>query len=150
MKSCASKLMVVLAFAAAPLSAQGHEEADPERDVVEELIRQMGRDLAVGNLDAVESLFPSMRHILTDTVTLHDWDEYRHGPLEAELESYRRFGLEHANVEADVRGDVAWVAFRQLIGADPSSGRERISGRATAVLERREGRWGIVHLHLSR
>ena len=133
-----------------PLLGQAHEQPDPDREAVEELIRQMGRDLAAGNLDAVESLFPSMRHILTDTLTLHGWDEYVDGPLAAELDSYRRFGLEHANVEADVCGDVAWVAFRQLVGADPSSGRPRISGRGTAVLERHDGRWGIVLLHLSR
>lgn len=150
MKSLAPILLIAVAFSAAPLAAQGHEEPDPEREAVEELVRQMGRDLAAGNLDAVERLFPSMRHILTDTLTLHSWEEYKRGPLEDELDSYRRFGLEHTNVEADVRGDVAWVAFRQVIGADPRSGRDRIFGRATAVLERRDGRWGIVHLHLSR
>ena len=150
MKTCAIASLLLLACWCAPLAAQGHEEPDPQRDAVEELIRQMGRDLAAGDLEAVESVFPSMRHILTDTLTLHSWDEYRDGPLAAELDSYRRFGLEHTNVEADVRGDVAWVAFRQIIGVDPGAGRARISGRATAVLERRDGRWGIVHLHLSR
>ena len=150
MRSSVFYLLILLASSAAPAAAQRDEEPDPEAEVVEELIRQMGRDLAAGDLAAVENLFPWMRHVLTDTLTMHSWDEYRQGPLAAELDSYRRFGLEHANVEADVRGDVAWVAFRQLIGPDPSSARARISGRATAVLERRHGRWGIVHLHVSR
>jgi len=45
------------------------------------------------------------------------------------------------DIQPHVQGDVAWASFRY--------DRAGIEGRGTAVLERRSGRWLVVHLHTS-
>ena len=52
-------------------------------------------------------------------------------------------------VEPQVRGDVAWSSFRYDLAVDTQRGHLEREGRGTAVLERRDGRWLIVHLHTS-
>jgi len=50
----------------------------------------------------------------------------------------------------EIRGTIAWVAFRQQLSGTTASGPLSVAGRGTAVLEKRDGRWVIVHLHISR
>jgi ketosteroid isomerase-like protein len=87
---------------------------------------------------------------LTDTATTHGWAEYRDKFLKPELARYRELRFTHSAVEAQVRGNVAWVAFRRELAGETSSGVTRLSGRGTAVLEKLDGTWRIVHLHVSR
>jgi ketosteroid isomerase-like protein len=44
---------------------------------------------------------------------------------------------------------VAWTPFRYELSADTPQGHVELEGRGTAVLEKRAGRWVIVHLHTS-
>jgi hypothetical protein len=85
-------------------------------------------------------------HILTDDATTHGWAEYRDQHLAPELDIA---GLRYAHtaVEPVVRGNVAWVAFRREISGTAMAASE---GRGTAVLEKVDDRWVIVHLHMSR
>lgn len=139
----------LLVVGSVPLHAQA--TPNPDRAAVQGLIVRMGEGIQAGNFAAVDSLFPARGiHILTDTLTLHGWTDYRDQHLKPELARFANLSFQHTAVEAVVRGDVAWVAFRQQIGGGAASGLANVSGRATAVLERREGRWLIVHLHVSR
>ena len=52
-------------------------------------------------------------------------------------------------VEPVVRADVAWASFRYDLSTDTPPGRVEVEGRGTAVLERMDGRWRVVHLHTS-
>jgi hypothetical protein len=110
----------------------------------------MAQNIQAGQLGAVDTLFAPRGHILTDTMTLHAWSEYRDGQLKSELARFTGIRFEHTAVEAQVRGTVAWVAFRQQISGATSAGPLQLSGRGTAVLEKRDARWVIVHLHVSR
>jgi hypothetical protein len=58
-----------------------------------------------------------------------------------------RFGelAQAGDVEAVVRGTFAWVAFRCEFG----QGTAQVSGRGTAVLEKIDDRWVIVHLQMA-
>ena len=53
----------------------------------------------------------------------------------------------HTAVEPVVRGSVARVAFRREISG---TGRTAVEGRGTAVLEKVDAGWVIVHLHMSK
>lgn len=145
-------LLLLVATSATAQSAPGQRAGaqDAERTAVQQLIVKMAENIQAGNMTAVDSLFGRGGHILTDTSTLHGWSEYRDGQLKSELARYTNLKFEHTAVEAVVRGDVAWVAFRQVISGMVASAPVRVPGRATAVLEKKDGRWIIVHLHVSR
>ncbi|MEX2282058.1 MAG: nuclear transport factor 2 family protein [Gemmatimonadota bacterium] len=142
--------MLLLITAATGASAQ-RGAPDPERDAVRQLILSFAQNVQSGNLAALDSMFPARGvHILTDTATVHGLSEYRDRFLKPELARFTDLKFEHASVEAVVRGTVAWVAFRQNLSGNTATGPVQQSGRGTAVLEKRDGKWIIVHLHVSR
>ncbi len=120
---------------------------DPERAAVRQLMLNLAQHIQAGNFVAADSLFPARGgHFLTDTAAFHSWSEYRDQQIKPELarQTNAKFGF--SGVEAVVRGPVAWVAFAPQIG----EGATLVKGRGTAILEKRDGRWQIVHMHVSR
>ena len=53
------------------------------------------------------------------------------------------------DVEPQVRGNVAWAAFRYELAVDTPQGHVEVEGRGTVILEKRGERWLVVHLHTS-
>ena len=146
-----SVAMLLLTIVASGNVAAQRGAPDPERDAVRQVILGFAQNVQAGNLAALDSIFPARGvHILTDTVTLHGLTEYRDRFLKPELARFTDLKFEHTSVEAVVRGTVAWVAFRQLLSGNTASGPAQVPGRGSAVLEKREGKWIIVHLHVSR
>lgn len=122
---------------------------DPDRDAVQHVIADFAEHIQAGDLSAFDSLFPPRGlHILTDDATTHGWAEYRDQYLKPELALYSGLRYAHTRVEPVVRGNVAWVAFRRELSSS-AAGAEPVQGRGTAVLEKRDGGWVIVHLHMS-
>ncbi len=77
------------------------------------------------------------------------WVDYRDHHLKPELAELGEFRYRFYGVEPQVRGAVAWAPFRYELGAHTPEGHVEVEGRGTAVLERRGGKWLIVHLHTS-
>ena len=145
-------ILGLLAIAAVPasLSAQRAPAApDPERTAVQAVITDFAAKIQANDLAAIDSLFPARGgHLLADSVTTHGWVEFRDKILKPELARYPALKYEHTAVEAVVRGNVAWVAFRRLL-SNTGSATPPVQGRGTAVLEKLNNRWTIVHLHVS-
>ena len=144
-------LIVPLFFTAmsAPVAASAQRAPDPERDAVARVITEFASRIQANELSAIDSLFPRRGvHILTDNATTHGWAEYRDKYLKPELARFQSTRYVHSAVEVVVRDNIAWAAFRrELSGA--AGGPDAVSGRGTAVLEKVDGRWTIVHLHVS-
>lgn len=77
------------------------------------------------------------------------WLDYRDHHLVPELADFHSIAYRFYDVEPQVRGDVAWAPFRYDLAVHTSEGHVEVEGRGTAVLERRDGRWKVVHLHTS-
>ena len=103
------------------------------------------------DLPGMESLFVPDRgiHIIEGAGVNHGWADYRDNHLGPELEHAEEFAIRYFAVEPQVRNDVAWASFRYELAAVMSGSQLEMEGRGTAVLERREGWWLIVHLHTS-
>ncbi len=131
-----------------PAVAAAQRPDDPEREAVRQVIVRLGEFFQAEDVDAAEALFPERGiHILTDDGTTHAWAEYRDLYLLDELKEIEGLGYTHTRVEPTVRGNVSWVSFRREFSA---SGVPPFEGRGTAVLEKLDDRWMIVHMHLSR
>ena len=142
-----SGLLLVLTLVPAIVSAQ--RAPDPERDAVQAVIAGFAEHIQANELDALDPFFPPRGlHILTDNATTHSWAEYRDQHLVPELAGYDGLRYAHTAIEPVVRGDVAWVAFRREFSSS-AAGATPVQGRGSAVLEKRDGRWVIVHLHMS-
>lgn len=139
-------LMAVLV----PARVAAQRAPDPERDAVQRVIADFATHIQANDLTALASLFPERGlHILTDNATTHGWSEYRDKYLVPELARYPDLRYAHTAIEPVVRGNVAWVAFRRELSSGGGEGTGSVQGRGTAVLEKLDGRWLIVHLHMS-
>ena len=120
-------------------------------DAIRRVIEAVAEYSQASNLDAIDTLFAPERgiHIIEGAGVNHGWADYRDNHLGPELEMFENFEYRFYSVEPQVRGDVAWSSFRYDLAVDTQRGHLEREGRGTAVLERRDGRWLIVHLHTS-
>jgi ketosteroid isomerase-like protein len=82
-------------------------------------------------------------------------DEWRVGPEEFKAQLERDFAqaealsIDYEPLVVSEAGPVAWVAGRARIQARVEGQEVAMSGRFTAVLEQREGRWLLMQTHFS-
>ncbi len=79
----------------------------------------------------------------------HGWTDYRNNHLKPELAEMQHLRFRFFDIAPQVRGTVAWAPFRYELATDTPQGHVEVEGRGTAILERRDGRWLVVHLHTS-
>lgn len=103
------------------------------------------------DLASIDTLWATGRgvHIIEGAGVNHGWPDYRDNHLGRELESFDNLAYRFYSIEPQVRSSVAWAAFRYELSADTPRGHLELEGRATAVLEKQNGRWIIAHLHTS-
>jgi len=124
---------------------------DDDESAVVKVLLAIAQYSQEGNLGAMDTLYAAGGgvHIIEGAGVNHGWEDYRDNHLAPELESFENFQYRYYSIEPQVRGDVAWSAFRYDLSVDTSRGHTEIEGRGTAVLEKRDGRWQIVHMHTS-
>ncbi len=139
-------LMLGVAVGPSPARAQSDDRASVVRVLA--AVAQYSQE---GNLEAMDTLYSSGRgvHIIEGAGVNHGWADYRDNHLAPELESFENLQYRYYSIEPQIRGDVAWSAFRYDLSVDTSRGHTEIEGRGTAVLEKANGRWQIVHMHTS-
>jgi ketosteroid isomerase-like protein len=82
-------------------------------------------------------------------------DEWRVGPEEFKAQLERDFAqsealsIDYQPLVVSAAGPVAWVAGRASVQARVEGQDVAMSGRFTAVLEQREGRWLLMQTHFS-
>lgn len=150
MNKKASLLMglLVASALASPVTAQ--DAAGPEAEV-RTVLESYAALTQAGDLDGMGELFSQRRgiHIIEGAGVNHGWADYRDNHLAPELEAFRDFRYRYFAIEPVVRGDLAYAAFRYELQAQYGERDLDMEGRGTAVLERIDGRWQIVHLHTS-
>ena len=139
--------MMTLAFV---IPAGVNAQATDDRAAVQSVVTAFADGIHTGSLADIDALFaPSGIHIVLDNAALHGWAEYRDLHLMPEMARYSDLRYAHTGIEASVRGNIAWAAFRWQMssaGGEPAP----VLGRGSVVLERIDGQWLIAQLHLSR
>lgn len=83
----------------------------------------------------------------------YGWADYRDHHLVPEMGEMKNTKYSFSDIRVHLAGKAAWATFKYTISADvPDKGKMRHvdgSGLGTAVLEKRNGRWQIVHWHSS-
>lgn len=138
---------VVLALVATPV--QGQQNDDPE--AVRAVLESVAAFAQAKDLDAMGALYAPGQgvHIIEGAGVNHGWQDYRDNHLAPELDAFENFRYRYFAIEPVVRDGMAYSAFRYELAADTPQGHVKIEGRGTAVLERLDGSWKIVHLHTS-
>ena len=140
--------LTVLGLALVASQADAQDSAVAE---VRAVIASVGAGMEAGDFDALDQLFVSDRglHIIEGAGVNHGWADYRDNHLKPELEGFRNFSYQWHSIEPRVHGETAFAAFRYDLSAETERGAIEMEGRGSIVLERRDGRWMVVHLHTS-
>lgn len=79
----------------------------------------------------------------------YGWADYRDHHLMPEMKEMKNTKYTLSDIKVKLAGTTAWATFKYTISADEGARHVDGSGLGTAVLEKRDGRWQIVHWHSS-
>ncbi len=137
---------VVMAFVFSAASAQ----TDEVKAVTDVLMREA---VAVekGDLAALDRIWAN-----TEDVTVFEsghanygWTDYRNTHLAPELKEFKNTKYSFSDMKVKVEGKTAWATFKYALVADMGTRKIDSGGLGTAILEKRDGNWRIVHWHSS-
>lgn len=79
----------------------------------------------------------------------YGWSDYRNTHLAPELKEFKNTKYAFSDLKVKVDGKTAWATFKYTLAADMGTRKIESGGLGTAVLEKRDGSWRIVHWHSS-
>ena len=128
------------------ISAQNNEVK-----AVREILTQEAQAVEKGDLAALDKLWAN-----TEDVTVFEsghanygWRDYRENHLGPELKLFKNTKYAFSDLKVKVDGKTAWATFKYTISAEMKERKIEGSGLGTAILEKRSGKWVIVHWHSS-
>lgn len=79
----------------------------------------------------------------------YGWTDYRNTHLAPELKEFKNTKYAFSDMKVKVDGKTAWATFKYSLAAEMGTRKVESGGLGTAVLEKRDGAWRIVHWHSS-
>ena len=79
----------------------------------------------------------------------YGWKDYRNNHLAPELKEFKNTKYAFSDLKVKVDGKTAWATFKYTLSAEINERKIDSGGLGTAVLEKRDGQWRIVHWHSS-
>ena len=79
----------------------------------------------------------------------YGWADYRDNHLKPEMGEMKNVKYALTDIKPRIAGSTAWATFKYTFSADVKDRHVEGGGLGTAVLEKRDGRWQIVHWHTS-
>ena len=79
----------------------------------------------------------------------YGWLDYRNSHLAPEMKEITNTKYTSSDVKVKVSGKTAWATFKYAISGDSEGKHFDSGGLGTAILEKRNGQWLIVHWHSS-
>jgi len=79
----------------------------------------------------------------------YGWTDYRNTHLAPELKEFKNTKHSFSDMKVKVDGKTAWATFKYSLAAEMGTRKIESGGLGTAVLEKRDGKWRIVHWHSS-
>ena len=79
----------------------------------------------------------------------YGWTDYRNNHLAPEMKEMKNVKYASSDEKIKIDGKTAWATFKYTISGDSEGKHFDSGGLGTAILEKRGGRWLIVHWHSS-
>ncbi|HCA57727.1 MAG: nuclear transport factor 2 family protein [Acidobacteria bacterium] len=157
MKNERTRKLLLAAFALVTFGLIGMTLADKnlaqinEVRAVTNVLTQEASAVERGDLATLDKLWAN-----TADVTVFEsghanygWDDYRNHHLAPELKEFKNTKYSFSDLKVKVDGKTAWATFKYSLSAEMGTRKIESGGLGTAILEKREGKWRIVHWHSS-
>ncbi len=145
-------LAVVIGSGAVAISL--NESVSAQTDEVKAVTDVMTREaLAVeqGDLAALDKIWANSEDVtvVESGHANYGWNDYRNTHLAPELKEFKNTKYSFSDMKVKVDGKTAWATFKYSLAAEMGTRKVESGGLGTAVLEKRDGKWRIVHWHSS-
>lgn len=147
-----SALVIAIIVGVAGLASyQSATAQTDEVKVVADLLMLEAAAVEKGDLTALDRIWAN-----DESVTVFEsghanygWNDYRNTHLAPELKEFKNTKYAFSDLKVKVDGKTAWATFKYTLSADLGTRHIDSGGLGTAVLEKRDGKWRIVHWHSS-
>lgn len=138
--------VVIAGSLGSDVRAQSDEEA-----AVRDVLMQNAAAFERGDMAALNKLWASDKSVTVfeSGHANYGWTDYRDNHLKPEMAEMKNTKYVLSDIKPRITGNTAWATFKYTISADLKERRVEGGGLGTAVLEKRDGRWQIVHWHTS-
>jgi ketosteroid isomerase-like protein len=125
--------------------------APDDADEVREVLRQSALGFERGDMAMLNKVWANDEFVTVfeQGHANYGWADYRDNHLAPEMKEMKNTKYSLSDIRVKVTGATAWATFKYSISADIGSRHVDGGGLGTAVLEKRDGRWQIVHWHTS-
>lgn len=130
----------------AGVSAQSNEVK-----AVTDVLTKEAQAIEKGDLAALDKIWANSEDVTVfeSGHANYGWTDYRNNHLAPELKEFKNTKYAFSDLKVKVEGKTAWATFKYSLVADIGTRNIQSAGLGTAVLEKRDGRWQIVHWHSS-
>ena len=145
---------VALAISIAFVGFSVNESISAQTDEVKSVTDVMAREAVAvekGDLAALDKIWANSEDVTVfeSGHANYGWTDYRNSHLAPELKEFKNTKYSFSDMKVKVDGMTAWATFKYSLAADMGTRKIQSGGLGTAVLEKRGGRWQIVHWHSS-
>ena len=138
--------LIIIEIWLSTVSAQTSEDK-----AVIKVLQQNAEAFAKNDLATLEKIWAN-----DESVTVFEsghanygWTDYRDNHLAPEMKEMKNTKYEFSDIRAKISGDMAYATMKYTISGDVDGNHFDGAGLATAVLEKRNGDWKIIHWHSS-
>jgi ketosteroid isomerase-like protein len=138
--------LIIIEIWLSTVSAQTSEDK-----AVIKVLQQNAEAFAKNDLATLEKIWAN-----DESVTVFEsghanygWTDYRDNHLAPEMKEMKNTKYEFSDIRAKISGDMAYATMKYTISGDVDGKHFDGAGLATAVLEKRNGDWKIIHWHSS-
>lgn len=148
--SIAALILVIAAVAGFNFSAGVSAQTDEVKAVTDVLTREAAA-VEKGDLAALDKIWANSEDVTVfeSGHANYGWTDYRNTHLAPELKEFKNTKYAFSDLKVKTSGNLALATFKYALAADIGARKVESSGLGTAVLEKRGGRWQIVHWHSS-
>lgn len=125
-------------------------QTDEVRAVTDVLTREAAA-VEKGDMAALDTIWANSEDVTVfeSGHANYGWADYRNTHLAPELKEFKNTKYSFSDLKVKVDGKTAWATFKYSLAAEMGTRKVESGGLGTAVLEKRDGKWRIVHWHSS-
>lgn len=118
---------------------------------VTDVLTQEASAVEKGDMAALDKLWANDESVsvFESGYANYGWNDYRNHHLAPELKEFKNTKYAFTDLKVKVDGKTAWATFKYTLAADMGTRKIESGGLGTAVFEKRDGKWRIVHWHSS-
>ncbi len=148
--SIAALILAIAAIVGFNFYASVSAQTDEVKAVTDVLTREAAA-VEKGDLAALDKIWANSEDVTVfeSGHANYGWTDYRNNHLAPELKEFKNTKYAFSDLKVKTSGNLALATFKYTLSADIGARHIDSGGLGTAVLEKRGGRWQIVHWHSS-